>query len=147
MKYLTRLRVRRIVASILLTAATLANAQNIDVYKLATCDCCSKWADHLRKNGFTPQVHETKDIESIRQRFGVPNELGSCHTARVGGYAIEGHVPADLIRKLLKDRPDARGLAVPSMPPGSPGMEGATKMDYEVLLIKRDGEFLTYAKR
>lgn len=147
MKYSTRLGAKWVAVSILLTAATFAAAQDIEVYKRATCGCCAKWIDHLRANGFTPQAHEMHELDAIKQRLGIPKELRTCHTALIGGYAIEGHVPADLIRKLLKERPDAIGLAVPSMPPGSPGMEGPSKIDYAVLLIKRDGGFSTYANR
>lgn len=147
MKCSNRLKARWAAVSILLSAATFAAAQDIDIYKRATCGCCAKWVDHLRSNGFTPQVHEMQDLDPIQKKFGVPKELTSCHTAQIGGYVIEGHVPADLIRKLLKERPDARGLAVPSMPPGAPGMEGPQKIDYAVLLIKEDGSTTTYAKR
>jgi hypothetical protein len=89
-----------------------------------------------------------QDLDPIKHKLGVPKELTACHTAQVEGYVIEGHVPADLIRKFLKERPPkARGLAVPAMPAGSPGMEGAHKVDYEVLLIKEDGGYTSYAKR
>lgn len=147
MKYSNRLVGKWVAASILLVTATFAAAQDINVYKRASCGCCGKWIEHLRANGFTPQVHEMQELDPIKQKLGIPQQLRTCHTAQIGGYAIEGHVPADLIRKLLKERPDAIGLAVPSMPPGSPGMEGPSKIDYAVLLIKRDGSFSTYANR
>lgn len=147
MKFSNRCGVRLAAASLLLVATTFAYAQTIDVYKNAACGCCGKWVEHLRSNGFTPVVHEMDNVDPIREKFGVPKELASCHTAQVSGYAIEGHVPADLIRKLLKEHPKARGLAVPSMVPGSPGMEGSQKVDYAVLLIKEDGSTTTYAKR
>nr|WP_315249521.1 DUF411 domain-containing protein [uncultured Duganella sp.] len=142
-----RLAVRLAAISLLLASVAHAAAQDIDVYKRATCGCCAKWVEHLRSNGFMPQVHELEDIDPVKRRLGVAPELSSCHTAQIGGYVIEGHVPADLIRKLLKEHPDARGLAVPSMPAGAPGMEGASKMAYDVLLIKRDGSYSVYARR
>lgn len=140
---------RFVTTTVLLVAgASVALAQTIDVYKIANCSCCSKWVDHLRSNGFAARVHDMQDLDPIRQKLGVPKELTACHTAQVDGYVIEGHVPADLIRKLLKERPrKARGLAVPAMPAGSPGMEGTHKVDYEVLLINEDGRYTTYAKR
>lgn len=147
MKFSNRYGTRLAAAAILLAGTTFAYAQTVDVYKNPACGCCGKWVDHLRSNGFTPVVHELNDVDPIKQKFGVPKELASCHTAHVGGYVIEGHVPADLIRKLLKEHPKARGLAVPSMPPGAPGMEGPQKIDYAVLLIKEDGSTTTYAKR
>lgn len=131
----------------LTSMAAVATGQTVDVYKRSSCGCCTKWVEHLRANGFMPKVHETEQIDAVKEKLGVPAPLSSCHTALVGGYVIEGHVPADLIRKLLQDRPRARGLAVPSMPPGSPGMEGARKIDYQVLLIKDTGQHITYAVR
>ncbi|MDC8756925.1 DUF411 domain-containing protein [Janthinobacterium fluminis] len=147
MKFHHRISARLLVTAALLSTATVAAAQNIEVYKRSSCGCCTKWVDHMRANGFAPKVHEMDDLDPIKKKLGVPMELGSCHTAHVGGYVIEGHVPADLVRKLLKERPKARGLAVPSMPAGSPGMEGPHKVDYEVLLIKPNGQYSTYAKR
>ena len=147
MKHPYRMAARLAAASVLLASVAHAAAQEIDVYKRTTCGCCAKWVEHLRSNGFTPHVHELEDIDPIKHKLGVAPELSSCHTAQIGGYVIEGHVPADLIRKLLKEHPDARGLAVPSMPAGAPGMEGASKMAYDVLLIKRDGTYSLYAHR
>lgn len=118
------------------------------MYKFDSCDCCAKWVAHLRSNGFTPVVHEVKDLYPVKHKLGVPAELAACHTAMVDGYVMEGHVPADVIHRFLKERPrNARGLAVPGMPAGSPGMEGKIKVDYDVLLIKQDGGYVTYAKR
>lgn len=148
MKNPVRRMCRLFTAAALLSAAAVASAQTIDVYKLGNCGCCGKWVEHLRSNGFTPRVHDMQDLDPIKQKLGVPKELTACHTAQVEGYLIEGHVPADLIRKFLKEHPrKARGLAVPGMPAGSPGMEGTRKVDYEVLLIKEDGGYATYAKR
>ena len=113
----------------------------MDVYKTATCGCCGKWVAHVQQNGFDVQVHEVPGTAEYRQKFGVPEKLASCHTGVVDGYGIEGHVPADDIHRLLKDRPaNAKGLAVPGMPLGSPGMEqGAGRAAYDVMLFSSDG--------
>ncbi|OYY59459.1 MAG: metal-binding protein, partial [Hydrogenophilales bacterium 28-61-11] len=112
----------------------------VDVYKSPTCGCCSKWVDHLKANGFKVRSHDTHDVVAHKARLGVPYGYGSCHTAEVGGYLVEGHVPAKDIKRLLKEKPRARGLAVPAMPIGSPGMEeGSRKDPYEVFLVNRDG--------
>lgn len=97
----------------------------VEVFKSPACGCCGSWIDHLRQAGFPVQVHEVEDLEPVRKRLGVPYGKGSCHTARVDGYVIEGHVPAADIQRLLRERPDARGLVLPGMPAGSPGMETA----------------------
>lgn len=133
-------------AAAALMAPALAGAQGptvlVEVWKSPTCGCCKDWITHLQANGFRAQVHEVGNT-AARARLKVPQELGSCHTAWVGGYAIEGHVPAADIHRLLKERPDAIGLAVPGMPLGSPGMDGPAydhrEDPYEVLLIARDG--------
>ncbi|HQT72213.1 MAG TPA: DUF411 domain-containing protein [Thiobacillus sp.] len=118
----------------------------VDVYKSPTCGCCSKWVDHLKANGFKVRSHDTHDVVAHKARLGVPYGYGSCHTAEVGGYLVEGHVPAKDIKRLLKEKPRARGLAVPAMPIGSPGMEeGSRKDPYEVFLVNRDGSTQTYA--
>jgi hypothetical protein len=117
------------------------------VYKSPTCGCCAKWVEHMRANGFAVTVNETPDVAPIKDKQGVPAELRSCHTALVGGYAIEGHVPADVIKKLLRERPNAVGLAVPGMPMGSPGMEGASKDSYNVMLFDKAGKATIYASR
>lgn len=124
-----------------------AAAPVVDVYKSPTCGCCVKWVDHLKANGFQVRSHDTDDVVQHKYRLGVPPGLGSCHTAQVAGYVIEGHVPAREIKRLLKERPRARGLAVPAMPIGSPGMEqGSHKDIYEVLFINPDGSTRTYAR-
>ena len=128
------------------TAATSsAQAQSITVYKTPSCGCCTKWADHLSENGFTVTVRSLDDLSSIKSSLAVPRVLRSCHTAEIDGYVVEGHVPANDIRRLLQQRPDAAGLAVPGMPLGSPGMEhGARKDPYDVFLFG-DGEQTIYA--
>ena len=119
----------------------------IDVYKSPTCGCCNKWIDHLKANGFTVRSHDTDNVAEHKARLGVPTGYGSCHTAEIGGYLVEGHVPAREIRRLLKENPRARGLVVPAMPAGSPGMEAAGRKDpYQVLLVNRDESVRTYAR-
>ena len=119
----------------------------IAVYKSPSCGCCAKWVDHLKTSGFQVTVHDQDDLTETRATLGVPRALGSCHTAVVGSYVIEGHVPADLIQRILKERPAVRGLAVPGMPAGSPGMEGGRQDRYEVLTFQRDGKTAVYASR
>jgi len=119
----------------------------IDVYKSPTCGCCNKWIDHLKANGFTVRAHDTENVQAHKVRLGVPPGYGSCHTAEVNGYVIEGHVPAKEMKRLLKEKPRARGLVVPAMPAGSPGMEiGDRKDAYDVFLVNRDGSTRTYAQ-
>ncbi len=119
----------------------------IVVTKDPTCGCCTAWADHLRRAGFPVDMVETAEIGRVKARLGVPASLASCHTAEVGAYVIEGHVPAAEIRRLLAERPAARGLAVPGMPVGSPGMEmeGMEPDTYEVVLFGPSGQ-RTYAR-
>lgn len=119
----------------------------VDVYKSPSCGCCSKWIDHLKANGFSVRSHDTDNVAQHKYRLGVPLGYGSCHTAEVGGYVIEGHVPAKEIKRLLKEKPHARGLVVPAMPIGSPGMEaGDHKAPYDVLIVNRSGSTRTYAQ-
>jgi hypothetical protein len=119
----------------------------VQVWKAPSCGCCKDWVRHLEANGFKVTVHDSGNT-AARARLGIPMRLGSCHTAQVAGYAIEGHVPAADIRRLLAERPDAIGLAVPGMPVGSPGMDGpeygARKDPYDVLLLRRDGHTTIY---
>jgi len=119
----------------------------IDVYKSPTCGCCNKWIDHLKANGFTVRAHDTENVAAHKIRLGVPAGYGSCHTAEVNGYVIEGHVPAKEMKRLLKEKPRARGLVGPAMPAGSPGMEiGDRKDAYDVFLVNQDGSTRTYAQ-
>jgi len=118
----------------------------VDVYKSESCGCCGKWVDHLRAHGFAVRAHDVPDPAAYRAKFGVPDALGSCHTARVAGYTIEGHVPAREVKRLLAERPAAVGLAVPGMPLGSPGMEAPRNEPYAVLLIDRQGRTTVYAR-
>lgn len=118
----------------------------INVYKSATCGCCTEWITHLEKNGFKVNAHNVPNTAAYRTKFGVPQSLGSCHTGVVNGYALEGHVPASDIKRLLAEKPKAKGLAVPGMPMGSPGMEveGAPVDAYDVLLFQADGSSKVY---
>jgi hypothetical protein len=127
--------------------ATENAAPLVEVWKDPSCGCCKDWIKHLEANGFAVRVFETGNT-AMRGRLGIPAQLGSCHTARVGGYAVEGHVPAREIRRLLKERPTAVGLAVPAMPVGSPGMDGpeyrGRRDPYDVLLVSRNGTSSVY---
>ncbi len=115
-------------------------APTLQVTKTPTCGCCEKWADHMRDNGFDVVTHEVHNLQPIKQKAQLRPGLGSCHTAFIDGYAIEGHVPAEDVRRLLEQKPDAHGLTVPAMPVGSPGMEmGGRQDDYQVLLYGEDG--------
>ena len=118
----------------LLPSKTWAAWPLITVHKDPTCGCCGGWIAHLELNGFQTKTIETSEINRVRARLGVPFELAACHTAEVGGYLIEGHVPAKAIQRLLTERPKARGLAVPGMPSGSPGMTGEYE-EYDVILF------------
>lgn len=105
------------------------------VFHDPTCGCCHKWVEHLKANGFAVTLNDAPSMKTVKARLGVPAELASCHTGEIGGYVIEGHVPADAIKRLLADKPEARGLAVPGMPAGSPGMEGGEPETYDVVLF------------
>lgn len=116
----------------------------VEVYKSESCGCCSEWVKHLQANGFTVKARNVANPSDYREKFGMPQELGSCHTGMVQGYALEGHVPAAEIKRLLAEKPSAKGLAVPAMPLGSPGMEGPRKDPYDVMLVKSDGRYVVY---
>lgn len=115
------------------------------VYKSPTCGCCKGWVAHMKRNGYTVKAYDVKDLTPLKTRHGVPSRLTSCHTALVGGYVIEGHVPARDIQRLLRERPEIKGLAVPGMPMGSPGMEGPRKDRYQVFSFEKDGNTAVYA--
>jgi hypothetical protein len=121
-------------------------ATQVEVLKSPSCGCCGKWIEHLQQNGFLVSTREMNDIPAARKKLGMPDRLGSCHTARVGDYVIEGHVPAADIQRLLKEKPKALGLSVPAMPPGSPGMETAKPVPYETLLVQADGSTRVFAR-
>ena len=124
------------------------SAVDVHVYKTPTCGCCSVWLDHLRAHGFTVKHTDLDDLTATKAKHGVPPALQSCHTALVGGYVIEGHVPAADVQKLLKERPKVAGIAVPGMPIGSPGMEvpSGQVQPYSVFAFQRDGSTTVFAK-
>ncbi|BES73745.1 DUF411 domain-containing protein [Marinobacter nanhaiticus D15-8W] len=133
-------------ASLVATPALVHAAEAITVYKSPTCGCCTDWVRHLEENGFDVTVHDTANINEIKVDAGLTRELASCHTAFVGDYVIEGHVPAQDIHRLIAEAPQAQGLAVPGMPIGSPGMEmGDRKDPYTVLLFNEAGQSRPYA--
>jgi hypothetical protein len=119
----------------------------VTVYKNESCGCCELWVKHMQAAGFAVQVHNLDNLGPVKERVGIPPGMGACHTAEVGGYFVEGHVPADDIKRFLKERPDAKGLTVPGMPIGSPGMEvpSGKVQPYDVFLISRDGNKSVYA--
>ncbi|HZH44232.1 MAG TPA: DUF411 domain-containing protein [Lysobacter sp.] len=127
---------------------TSASLPPVTVHKSPTCGCCTLWVEHLRRAGFQVSVHETDALEPIKQRLGVPYGKGSCHTAEVAGYVVEGHVPAEDIKRLLREKPKARGLVLPGMPLGSPGMEvpDGRRQTYTVELARPDGSTVPFAK-
>ncbi len=120
----------------------------ITVYKSSTCDCCTKWVDHIRASGFSPVVHDQEEMDALKDEMGVPPDVRSCHTAIVDKYLIEGHVPASDIRRLLADRPKTLGLAVPGMPPLTPGMApaGVKPKDFEVISFQPNGSTKVFAR-
>jgi hypothetical protein len=121
----------------------------VEVFKHPSCGCCGDWVKHLEANGFKVKVNTVNDMPAQRARLGMPAKYGSCHTARVGAYLVEGHVPAADVKRLLRDKPKAVGIAVPGMPIGSPGMDGPVykglQQPYDVLLVQSDGGARVYA--
>lgn len=118
------------------------------VYKTESCGCCLKWVDHLTANGFSVDVVNVASTAPTRERLGVPSALLSCHTGTINGYWVEGHVPADLVRQLITEKPDdIRGISAPGMPMGSPGMEGPNPQTYDVVAYHADGSTSVYATR
>jgi hypothetical protein len=144
-------RIKEFALGLLLGAALLSTSASADdlkimVYKSPTCGCCTKWVSHLQENGFEVETTDLKDLRVIKSMSGIKPEQASCHTAKIGDYVIEGHVPADVIKRLLAERPQARGLTVPGMPKGSPGMEHPNPDHYQVLLLGNDGTTEVFAE-
>ena len=144
--------IRHVIAAIALLvtmpAFSEATTPAIEVWKSATCQCCVKWVTHLETNGFAVKTNaaDTAALNAIKRAAGISEKLDACHTAKIDGYVIEGHVPAFDIKRLVAERPDAVGLTVPGMPVGSPGMEQGDKTEpYDVLLIKKDGTTEVFA--
>ena len=122
-----------------------SSKDRVTVWKTPNCDCCSEWVSHLRSNGFEVVTHDVKDTAPMRQKLGLAEKFGSCHTGLLGSYVLEGHVPAREMRRLLQEKPQAIGLAVPGMPTGSPGMEMGNARDaHDVLLVLKDGNSRVY---
>jgi hypothetical protein len=138
-----------LLAALLWASPALAAAEtSIEVWKSATCKCCINWVKHLEANGFVVTVNaaDPSMLDRIKRQSGIGQEIASCHTAKIGPYVIEGHVPAPDIKRLVAEQPDALGLTVPGMPVGSPGMEqGAETEPYDVLLINKDGTTKVFA--
>ena len=124
-----------------------ASDTRVVVYKSPSCGCCGQWVDYMRRNGFTVTVHDQDDVSPIKRAAGVPDEAASCHTAQIGGYVVEGHVPVEAIRRMLREKPNIVGLAVPGMVAGTPGMEqGNAHPPYNVMAIGRDGRLSVYER-
>jgi len=128
------------------TLTQVAQASEITVFRSPTCGCCGKWVEHMKTFGFQVQDNITEDMDAIEQQYGVPDKLRSCHTAIANGYVIEGHIPAEDVARLLNEKPDISGIAVPGMPVGSPGMESGDYVEpYEVLSFTDSGEMAVFA--
>jgi hypothetical protein len=135
---------RRLVAAFAFLAAVpraFAAAPALEVWKMRGCTCCTAWAKHFEAAGFSTKIHEVDDVGAVRSTVGVPADLGGCHTAKVAGYVVEGHVPVAAVQRLLTERPAVIGLAVPGMPAGSPGMEipGEPVQLFDVIAFAADG--------
>jgi len=117
----------------------------LTVYKDAACGCCKKWVEHMQSSGFTVTAHDNPDMDAVKDHYGVPSGVRSCHTAIIGSYVIEGHVPASDVDRLLKEQPKVAGLAVPVMVTGSPGMEGFMSKSYVVLAFQKTGSTTAFA--
>ena len=137
-----------VVATVIGAACTQAPAETLEVtvYKRANCGCCNVWIEHLEANGFSVKAQNVQNLDQIKKESGVSRKLGACHTAHIGDYVIEGHVPAQDIKRLLAEKLDVAGLAVPGMPAGSPGMEGPRKESYAVYAFSRDGSTEVFAR-
>jgi hypothetical protein len=127
------------------TVLTAADSSLLTVYKSPTCGCCKNWVDHMREHGFRASVTDVADVAPVKKTHGVTDDLASCHTALIGGYVVEGHVPAEDVRRLLRERPDIIGIAAPGMPVGSPGMETGPAEKYDVIAFGKDGSRKVFA--
>jgi len=142
----TRTVLRILAPFALLACAGSASASTLIVTKSAYCDCCKHWVEHMKKAGFTVEVRDVEDVTPTARRLDVPDNLRSCHTSTIGGYVIEGHVPASDVKRLLSAKPKATGIAVPGMVVGSPGMEqGDQKVPYKVVLFDKSGKTRVFA--
>ena len=126
-------------AALLPRRLTAAERPLMTVHKDPNCGCCAAWVQHVERAGFATRIIETRQLDAVKKRLGVPDDLAACHTAEVSGYLVEGHVPAAALRRFLADKPKAVGLAVPGMPVGSPGMEGGQPEPYDVVQFGPEG--------
>jgi hypothetical protein len=137
-----------VLAAFMLSGGTAFALDRVEVWKSKTCGCCTGWVKHMEASGFEVKVHDMEDVDPVKRAHGVPEPLHSCHTATVGGYVIEGHVPADDVKRLISERPKAKGLSVPGMPADAPGMDMSTGEPYQVILFGTpDGKPSVYANR
>lgn len=130
-----------------LAAETPSDSTTLVVYKEATCPCCNAWVDYMRDNGFRVVPHNVSDLDAVKRKHNIAGNLQSCHTTEVGGYYVEGHVPVDLVRKLLSERPRVAGITVPGMPIGSPGMEVGPPEPYDILSVDSAGRTATFGSK
>lgn len=145
-RFSTWVRAAGLAAALAAAPAVHAFGEEVVVYKDPNCGCCGKWAEHMRSAGFSVKQIATTEMDDVKRGAGVPKTLGSCHTAKVGGYVIEGHVPAADVRRLLSEKPKVAGLSAPGMPMGSPGMEGPYPADkYNVVSFTADGRTEVFA--
>ena len=130
------------------SAQQSAALPKVTVYKTSSCGCCKLWVDHMKANGFTVEAMDVSaaGVRGVSKAAGLKDEDTSCHTAKIGGYTVEGHVPAADIKRMLKEKPAIAGLSAPGMPQGSPGMEQGIKEPYDVIAFKKDGTSTVYAK-
>ena len=127
--------------------AAKAAGEKITVYRSRTCGCCGKWVQHMKDHGFQVTEHIVEDMAAAPGRTRVPEKLRSCHIATIGRYVVEGHVPADVVKDMMKKRPEIEGIAVPGMPAGSPGMESPYPEKYDIVAWTKDGKTSVFAKR
>lgn len=130
-----------------LASVAASDSTTLVVYKEATCPCCNAWVDYMRDNGFRVVTYNVIDLDAVKQKHDIARNLQSCHTTEVGGYYVEGHVPVDLVRKLLAERPPIAGIAVPGMPVGSPGMEVGPPEPYDILSVDSAGQTAIFGSR
>jgi hypothetical protein len=131
----------------LTSAAAPDSLPTVRVYKTPTCNCCAKWVDHMKEEGFEVRTNNLNSLSNVKKQAGIPDGLSACHTAVVGRYVVEGHVPAEDVKRLLATRPDVRGIAVPGMPIGSPGMErGSRQEPYNVVAFDTNGGTSVFAE-
>lgn len=142
----TRIGIWLLLSLIFSTAQAASPLPAVTVYKSPSCGCCEKWVAHMQASGFKVVVHDTENLAQHKARLGVPPAMGSCHTAEVGGYVVEGHVPASDVKRLLSEKKSVRGLVAPGMPASAPGMDVPGRIPYAVYTVKNDGTTVIYAR-